>query len=138
MCGFNRTLMFLSYCKESKYFFLLFLLQWGRVAMDPFSQLILLISVVSFCTFQWLFHSVSPWASSRISPGFLKLTHKQKIEWNSRYTNMICVICLSAGTSSAFLFPCITFSCSVFLQKSDCKLYLFDSLKRTGSQGSCI
>ncbi|XP_016301475.1 transmembrane protein 56-B-like isoform X1 [Sinocyclocheilus anshuiensis] len=57
---------------------------WGRVAMDPFSQLILLISVVSFCTFQWLFHSVSPWASSRISPGFLKLTHKQKIEWNSR------------------------------------------------------
>lgn len=52
--------------------------------MDPFSQLILLISVVSFCTFQWLFHSVSPWASSRISPGFLKLTHKQKIEWNSR------------------------------------------------------
>ncbi|XP_042570502.1 TLC domain-containing protein 4-B-like isoform X3 [Cyprinus carpio] len=58
--------------------------QWGRVAMDPFSQLILLISVVSFCTFQWLFHSVSPWASSRISPGFLKLNHKQKIEWNSR------------------------------------------------------
>uniref|UniRef100_A0A8C1RZ14 TLC domain containing 4a n=2 Tax=Cyprinus carpio TaxID=7962 RepID=A0A8C1RZ14_CYPCA len=52
--------------------------------MDPFSQLILLISVVSFCTFQWLFHSVSPWASSRISPGFLKLNHKQKIEWNSR------------------------------------------------------
>ncbi|KAI4871254.1 hypothetical protein NFI96_019790 [Prochilodus magdalenae] len=52
--------------------------------MDAFTQLILLIAVVSFCTFQWLFHSVSPWVSSRISPGFLKLSHKQQIEWNSR------------------------------------------------------
>ncbi|XP_062377804.1 TLC domain-containing protein 4-B [Sardina pilchardus] len=52
--------------------------------MDAFSQIILLIAVVSFFTFQWLFHSVSPWVSSRVSPGFLRLTPKQKIEWNSR------------------------------------------------------
>ncbi|XP_036441619.1 TLC domain-containing protein 4-B isoform X2 [Colossoma macropomum] len=61
-----------------------FCTMWARVAMDAFTQLILLIAVVSFCTFQWLFHSVSPWVSSRISPGFLKLSHKQQIEWNSR------------------------------------------------------
>uniref|UniRef100_A0A3Q2STN6 TLC domain containing 4 n=1 Tax=Fundulus heteroclitus TaxID=8078 RepID=A0A3Q2STN6_FUNHE len=52
--------------------------------MDPFSQLILTISVVSFFTFQWLFHRVSPWVSVRISPGFLGLGDKQKVEWNSR------------------------------------------------------
>ncbi|MBN3296642.1 TLC domain-containing protein 4-B [Amia ocellicauda] len=52
--------------------------------MDPFSQLILAISVTSFITFQLLFHYVSAWVSSRISPGFQKLSDKQKIEWNSR------------------------------------------------------
>ncbi|XP_059182568.1 TLC domain-containing protein 4-B-like isoform X1 [Centropristis striata] len=52
--------------------------------MDPFSQLILTISVTSFFTFQWLFHKVSPWMSIRISPGFLNLSDKQKVEWNSR------------------------------------------------------
>lgn len=52
--------------------------------MDPFSQLILTISVTSFLTFQWLFHRVSPWMSLRISPGFLCLSDKQKVEWNSR------------------------------------------------------
>uniref|UniRef100_M4AEF9 TLC domain containing 4 n=1 Tax=Xiphophorus maculatus TaxID=8083 RepID=M4AEF9_XIPMA len=52
--------------------------------MDPFSQLILTISVTSFLTFQWLFHRVSPWMSMRISRGFLGLTDKQKVEWNSR------------------------------------------------------
>ncbi|XP_062847498.1 TLC domain-containing protein 4-B isoform X1 [Trichomycterus rosablanca] len=52
--------------------------------MDAFLQLILLIAVISFCFFQWLFHSVSPWVSCRISPGFLKLSYKQQIEWNSR------------------------------------------------------
>ncbi|XP_076617317.1 TLC domain-containing protein 4-B-like [Chaetodon auriga] len=52
--------------------------------MDPFSQLILTISVTSFLTFQWLFHKVSPWMSMRISPGFLSLSDKQKVEWNSR------------------------------------------------------
>lgn len=54
------------------------------VAMDPFSQLILAISVTSFLTFQWLFHKVSPWVSARVSPGFLNLSDKQKVEWNSR------------------------------------------------------
>nr|XP_057915890.1 TLC domain-containing protein 4-B-like [Doryrhamphus excisus] len=52
--------------------------------MDPFSQLILTISVTSFLTFQWLFHKVSPWVSVRISPGFRGLSDKQKVEWNSR------------------------------------------------------
>ncbi|XP_075907307.1 uncharacterized protein LOC142904834 isoform X3 [Nelusetta ayraudi] len=52
--------------------------------MDPFSQLILAISVTSFLTFQWLFHKVSPWVSVRVSPGFLNLSDKQKVEWNSR------------------------------------------------------
>ncbi|MCJ8728558.1 hypothetical protein PDJAM_G00005880 [Pangasius djambal] len=52
--------------------------------MDAFSQLILFIATLSFFTFQWLFHSLSPWLSCRISPGFLKLSHKQQIEWNSR------------------------------------------------------
>ncbi|XP_077365528.1 TLC domain-containing protein 4-B isoform X2 [Festucalex cinctus] len=52
--------------------------------MDPFSQLILTISVTSFITFQWLFHKVSPWVSTRVSPGFLGLSEKQKVEWNSR------------------------------------------------------
>ncbi|XP_064188288.1 TLC domain-containing protein 4-B isoform X1 [Anguilla rostrata] len=56
----------------------------GRAAMDPFSQLILAISVTSFFTFQWLFHSASPWVSTRVSAGFLRLNHKQRIEWNSR------------------------------------------------------
>ncbi|XP_058485100.1 TLC domain-containing protein 4-B-like [Solea solea] len=54
------------------------------MAMDPFSQLILTISVTSFFTFQWLFHKVSPWMSMRISPGFVGLSDKQKVEWNSR------------------------------------------------------
>lgn len=66
-------------------------LQIGKVAMDAFSQLILLIAVVSFFTFQWLFHSVSPWLSSRVSQGFLRLSHKQKIEWNSRYQKLFLV-----------------------------------------------
>lgn len=64
-------------------------LQFGRLAMDAFSQIILLIALVSFFTFQWLFHSVSPWISSRVSPGFLRLNPKQKIEWNSRYCLLI-------------------------------------------------
>uniref|UniRef100_A0A8C5GZL7 Transmembrane protein 56-B-like n=1 Tax=Gouania willdenowi TaxID=441366 RepID=A0A8C5GZL7_GOUWI len=54
------------------------------MAMDPFSLLILTISVSSFFTFQWLFHKVSPWFSRRVSPGFLSLSDKQKVEWNSR------------------------------------------------------
>ncbi|XP_061569832.1 TLC domain-containing protein 4-B-like [Cololabis saira] len=52
--------------------------------MEPFSQLIFAISVTSFLTFQWLFHRVSPWMSTRISSGFLGLSDKQKVEWNSR------------------------------------------------------
>lgn len=71
------------------FFFPLFALpppqpQRTRVAMDPFSQLILAISVTSFLTFQWLFHKVSPWVSVRVSSGFLNLSDKQKVEWNSR------------------------------------------------------
>ncbi|XP_008305759.1 transmembrane protein 56-B isoform X2 [Cynoglossus semilaevis] len=54
------------------------------MAMDPFSQVILIISVTSFFTFQWLFHKVSPWISRHISPGFAGLSDKQKVEWNSR------------------------------------------------------
>ncbi|XP_041718197.1 TLC domain-containing protein 4-B isoform X3 [Coregonus clupeaformis] len=52
--------------------------------MDLFNQLILVISVTSFLSFQWLFHRVSPWVSTRVSPGFLRLADKQKVEWNSR------------------------------------------------------
>ncbi|XP_067107702.1 TLC domain-containing protein 4-B [Osmerus mordax] len=52
--------------------------------MEAFSLLILLISVSSFFTFQWLFHRVSPGISSRVSKGFLTLSDKQKVEWNSR------------------------------------------------------
>lgn len=59
--------------------------QQRRVAMDPFSQLIFVISVTSFLIFQWLFHKGSPWVSKRISPGFLSLSDKQKVEWNSRW-----------------------------------------------------
>lgn len=59
--------------------------QQRRVAMDPFSQLIFTISVTSFLIFQWLFHKGSPWVSERISPGFLSLSAKQKVEWNSRW-----------------------------------------------------
>ncbi|XP_035474920.1 TLC domain-containing protein 4-B isoform X1 [Scophthalmus maximus] len=59
-------------------------MSWGWMAMDPFRQLILTISVTSFLTFQWLFHKVSPWMSTRISPSFLGLSDKQRVEWNSR------------------------------------------------------
>ncbi|TNN84667.1 Transmembrane protein 56-B [Liparis tanakae] len=52
--------------------------------MDPFNQLILAISVTSFFAFQWLFHRVSPWTSRRITHGFLGLSDRQKVEWNSR------------------------------------------------------
>ncbi|XP_019897547.1 TLC domain-containing protein 4-B isoform X1 [Esox lucius] len=57
---------------------------WALAAMDPFSQLILVIAVASFLFFQWLFHRASPWVSTRVSPGFLRLAEKQKVEWNSR------------------------------------------------------
>lgn len=60
--------------------------QQRQVAMDPFSQLIFTISVTSFVIFQWLFHKGSPWVSTHISPGFLSLSDKQKVEWNSRWT----------------------------------------------------
>ena len=59
--------------------------QRRRAAMDPFSQLIFAISVTSFVIFQWLFHKGSPWVSTLISPGFLGLSDKQKVEWNSRW-----------------------------------------------------
>ena len=59
--------------------------QWCWVVMEAFSLLILVISVSSFFTFQWLFHRVSPGISSRVSQGFLALSDKQKVEWNSRY-----------------------------------------------------
>ncbi|CAB1451567.1 unnamed protein product [Pleuronectes platessa] len=74
--------------------------KWGWMAMDPFSQLILTISVTSFFTFQWLFHKVSPWVSTRISPGFPGLSDKQKVEWNSRTVStfhalLVGIFCLS-------------------------------------------
>lgn len=53
--------------------------------MEFFNQLILAVSVASFITFQVLFHYLSSWVSTRVSPGFKKLSEKQKIEWNSRY-----------------------------------------------------
>ncbi|MBN3283935.1 TM56B protein, partial [Polyodon spathula] len=52
--------------------------------MGFFNQLILVISVASFITFQVLFHCLSSWVSTHVSPGFKKLSEKQKIEWNSR------------------------------------------------------
>ncbi|MBN3281585.1 TM56B protein, partial [Polyodon spathula] len=52
--------------------------------MEFFNQLILAVSVASFITFQVLFHYLSSWVSTYVSPGFKKLSEKQKIEWNSR------------------------------------------------------
>ncbi|KAL4635928.1 transmembrane protein 56-B-like isoform X1 [Arapaima gigas] len=56
----------------------------GLVAMDAFGQLIVTISLASFLFFQWVFHSVSPSVSSCMTSGFMQLSCKQKIEWNSR------------------------------------------------------
>ncbi|XP_056353537.1 TLC domain-containing protein 4 isoform X2 [Oenanthe melanoleuca] len=52
--------------------------------MASFSSLTIGIAVASFTVFQLLFHFLSSWASTRITPGFKNLSQKRKIEWNSR------------------------------------------------------
>ncbi|NXS00873.1 TM56B protein, partial [Oxylabes madagascariensis] len=52
--------------------------------MASFSNLTIGIAVASFTVFQLLFHVVSSWVSTRITPGFNNLSQKRKIEWNSR------------------------------------------------------
>ncbi|KAM6124181.1 LOW QUALITY PROTEIN: TLC domain-containing protein 4-B-like [Pterocles gutturalis] len=52
--------------------------------MASFSNLTIGIGVASFTVFQFLFHVLSSWVSTRITPGFNNLSQKRKIEWNSR------------------------------------------------------
>ncbi|XP_010226730.1 PREDICTED: transmembrane protein 56 isoform X2 [Tinamus guttatus] len=52
--------------------------------MASFSNLTVGIAVASFAVFQVLFHVLSSWVSTRITPAFNKLSQKRKIEWNSR------------------------------------------------------
>ncbi|XP_068808518.1 TLC domain-containing protein 4 isoform X2 [Struthio camelus] len=52
--------------------------------MASFSNLTIGITVASFAVFQVLFHVLSSWVSTRITPGFNNLSQKRKIEWNSR------------------------------------------------------
>ncbi|NWQ66762.1 TM56B protein, partial [Neopipo cinnamomea] len=52
--------------------------------MASFSNLTIAIVVASFTVFQLLFHVLSSWVSTRITPGFKNLSQKRKIEWNSR------------------------------------------------------
>ncbi|XP_032922936.1 TLC domain-containing protein 4 [Catharus ustulatus] len=52
--------------------------------MASFSNLTIGIAVASFTVFQLLFHFLSSWVSTRITPGFKNLSQKRKIEWNSR------------------------------------------------------
>ncbi|NWX20967.1 TM56B protein, partial [Aegotheles bennettii] len=52
--------------------------------MASFSNLTIGVAVASFTVFQLLFHILSSWVSTRISPGFNNLSQKRKIEWNSR------------------------------------------------------
>ncbi|XP_064371954.1 TLC domain-containing protein 4 isoform X2 [Dromaius novaehollandiae] len=52
--------------------------------MASFSNLTIGIAVASFAVFQVLFHVLSSWVSTRITPGFNSLSQKRKIEWNSR------------------------------------------------------
>ncbi|XP_025893734.1 transmembrane protein 56 isoform X4 [Nothoprocta perdicaria] len=56
----------------------------GLRAMASFSNLTIGIAVASFAVFQVLFHVISSWVSTRITPAFNKLSQKRKIEWNSR------------------------------------------------------
>ncbi|XP_072547359.1 TLC domain-containing protein 4-B [Salminus brasiliensis] len=52
--------------------------------MEPLSLVVLLISLGSFLSSQWLFHRGSPWLSERLSPAFITLSSTQRTEWNSR------------------------------------------------------
>uniref|UniRef100_A0A8C4WQJ2 TLC domain containing 4 n=1 Tax=Gopherus evgoodei TaxID=1825980 RepID=A0A8C4WQJ2_9SAUR len=52
--------------------------------MATFNKLIIGTAVTSFTIFQLLFHVLSSWASTRITPAFNNLNQKRKIEWNSR------------------------------------------------------
>ncbi|XP_075792696.1 TLC domain-containing protein 4 isoform X4 [Pelodiscus sinensis] len=52
--------------------------------MATVNKLIIGIAVASFTIFQLLFHVLSSWASTRITPAFNNLSQKRKIEWNSR------------------------------------------------------
>ncbi|XP_008107396.1 TLC domain-containing protein 4 [Anolis carolinensis] len=52
--------------------------------MATFSKLNLAVIISSFAIFQFGFHSLSAWISSRVTSGFNNLDQKKKIEWNSR------------------------------------------------------
>uniref|UniRef100_A0A674IA86 TLC domain-containing protein n=1 Tax=Terrapene triunguis TaxID=2587831 RepID=A0A674IA86_9SAUR len=56
----------------------------GVEIMATFNKLIIGTAVTSFTIFQLLFHVLSSWASTRITPAFNNLNQKRKIEWNSR------------------------------------------------------
>ncbi|KAL7849247.1 hypothetical protein SRHO_G00208700 [Serrasalmus rhombeus] len=57
--------------------------------MEPLSLVVLLVSVGSFLSSQWLFHRGSPWLSERLTPAFLTLNHTQRTEWNSRAVSTV-------------------------------------------------
>jgi len=52
--------------------------------MEPFTQLLLAILLVSLLCFQWLFHSASPWLSAKLCPRYASLKPTHTVEWNSR------------------------------------------------------
>ncbi|NXC20087.1 TM56B protein, partial [Corythaeola cristata] len=52
--------------------------------MASFSNLTIGVAIASFTIFQLLFHVLSSWVSTRITPSFNDLSQKRKIEWNSR------------------------------------------------------
>ncbi|KAI4900466.1 hypothetical protein NFI96_000782 [Prochilodus magdalenae] len=68
--------------------------QWSgtaaaQLAMEPLSLVVLLVSVGSFLSSQWLFHRGSPWLSERFAPAFNTLSLTQRTEWNSRAVSTV-------------------------------------------------
>ncbi|XP_066103342.1 TLC domain-containing protein 4 isoform X2 [Saccopteryx bilineata] len=61
----------------------------GPGTMDTNASVVIGTILVSFCTFQLLFHFVSHWLSARVSPGFKSLSFEKKIEWNSRVVSTL-------------------------------------------------
>lgn len=80
----NNTLCLIKTVKRPMDWNYLMLLFAGWRTMASFSNLTIGIALASFTTFQLLFHVLSSWLSTRITPGFNNLSQKRKIEWNSR------------------------------------------------------
>lgn len=80
----NNTLCLIKAVKRTMDWNYLVLLFAGWRTMASFSNLTIGIALASFTTFQLLFHVLSSWLSTRITPGFNNLSQKRKIEWNSR------------------------------------------------------